>query len=104
MPSAGAFDVVFRTLGRRAFVSAAVWASIMLRVGLRLGGGRARLERRSGWRLMGFFAESLSFWGGNTVSDWLLEVSGTDLQKKGEVVSSLEPCLGLKKDEVSLLW
>ena len=71
-PSAGAWGIVFRRFGRRAFVSAAVWASIALRVGLRLGGGRARLERRSEWRLM-------------------------------VAASAAERCLGLKKDEVSLV-
>ena len=105
IPSAGAFGVVFRILGRRAFVSAAVWASITLRVDLRLGGGWVRLERRSGWRLTRVFAESLSFWYKLATTAWALSDSRAVFEKYGGVVlSSPELCLGLKNDEVSLLW
>ena len=86
-------------------VSAAVWASMTLRVGLRLGAGRLRFERRSVWRLTGALAASLSFSWGVSVSDPGLIDPELPLEKCGEVVlSSVEPCLGLKKDEVSLLW
>lgn len=97
--------MVFRTFGSRAFVSAAVWASMTLRVGLRLGGGQLRFERRSVCRLMGALARSLSFPWGVALSDPALADSEGPLEKCGEdVLFSAEPCLGLKKDEVSLLW
>lgn len=97
--------MVFSRFGRRAFVSAAVWASIALRVGLRLGGGWARLERRSGWRLTGPLAESPSFWPGVAKSALISEDSVTVLEDVEELeLSFAELCLGLKNDEVSLLW
>ena len=76
-----------------------------LRVGLRLGVGRLMFDRRSVWRLMGAFAGSLSFPWGVALSESALADSEVPLEKYGEAVSlPVEPCLGLKKDEVSLLW
>ena len=78
---------------------------MVLRVGLRLGGGRARLERRSGWRLRGFFAESPSPRGEVAAFASILEDSVTEVEESGDVVlSSPEPFLRLKNNEVSLLW
>lgn len=89
--------------GKRAFVSAAVCASMALRVGLRLGDGRARLERRFEWRWVRSFAESPSFWRGAAAPAWLLEAS--DVAKYGEVALSFAGrSLDLKKNEVILVW
>lgn len=76
-----------------------------LRVGWRVGGGRLRFERRSVWRLIEALAGSLSFSWDVTLPDCGLADSDLPLEKYGEVVlASVETCLGLKKDEVSLLW